>query len=150
MASEDKRDVADGATPSASGSAISFRKTPDEIKLDLKDTWTTRILVSTGPVVGITTGIFLGKLFCKNPKLVRNIAQWALRRYGIIKDIWRGSIIIELDCGSQEKYLKFQEDFKDGKVKDVVEEELRKIGYHIELKLTLMDRTSTVAAIETR
>ena len=150
MTSKDKRDVADGAPPSTSGSAISFRKTPEEIKLDLKDTWTTRILVSTGPVAGITSGIFLGRLFRRNPKLVLDIAQWALKRYGIVKNLWRGSIIIELDCGSQEKYLKFQEDFKDGKVKDALEEELRKIGCHVELKLTLMERTSTVAAIETR
>ena len=150
MASEDKRDVADGATPSTSGSAIIFRKTPGEIKLDIKDTWTARILVSTGPAAGITSGIFLGTLFCRNPKLALNIAQWALKRFGNVKNLYRGSIIIELDCGSQEKYLKFQEDFKDGKVKDALEEELRKIGCHVELKLTLMDRTSTVAAIETR
>ena len=61
-----------------------------------------------------------------------------------------GSIIVDLDCGSQEKFLKFQKDFEDGKVKDALERGLGEIGYNAELELTLIKETPNVATIKKR
>ena len=72
--------------------------------------------------------------------LIKDILQLALDGWGIIRRIWYGSIIVDLDCRSQEKFLEFQKDFEDGKVKDAMETEFRKIGYNGKLELKLLKR----------
>ena len=74
----------------------------------------------------------------ENFTLIKNILQLVLDCWGIIRRIWYGSIIVDLDCGSQENFLEFQKDFEDGTIKNAMEAEFRKIGYNGKLELKLM------------
>ena len=76
----------------------------------------------------------------ENVIVIKDILQHALDAWGIIRRLLFGSIIVDLDCRSQEKFLEFQKDFEDGKVKDAMETEFRKIGYNGKLELKLMKR----------
>ena len=86
----------------------------------------------------------------KNAKLIKDTLQVALEFWGIIKKIWYGSIIVDLDCRSQEKFLEFQKDFEDGKVKDAMETGFREIGYYCELELKLMKEPPKMPMFELR
>ena len=80
----------------------------------------------------------------ENPELVRSAIQLAFKAWGEVKDVKPGSVIVDLDCGSQEKHSKFLKDFNDGKVKDAMEEEFTKIGYDEKLQLTLKETNVAV------
>ena len=94
--------------------------------------------------------IGLVAFFLANPDKVTDAFQLALKAYGECRGVRIGSIIIDLICGSREKFLKFQKDFEDGKVKEALENELSKIGYDAKLEVTLMKVTRNVARTEMR
>lgn len=147
MASQAQRDGANDTRPVSNGSALSIR-TAGGTELAFNDAWTARIVVTA--VSG--TGIYLVKnlvtFLCENPGLVRNAIQQAFQVWGEVKDVKPGSVIVDLDCGSQEKYSKFRKDFDDGKVKDALEEEFCKVGYNEKLQMALKERD--VAVVEMR
>ena len=80
----------------------------------------------------------------ENPELVRSAIQLAFKAWGEVKDVKPGSVIVDLDRGSQKKHSKFLKDFNDGKVKDAMEEEFTKIGYDEKLQLTLKETNVAV------
>ena len=137
MASEAERVAANDSGPSTSGSAMSVR-TPGGTELDVNDPWTARIVVTT--IAGV--GMYLAQGFVtflhNNPELVKYAVKVAFKAWGVVTGVNFGSIVVDLDCGSQEKFLKFKEDFKEGKVKDAMEAELKEIGYDAKLELKLM------------
>ena len=81
--------------------------------------------------------------------MVTDAVQLAVEAWGEAR-VEPGSIIVDLDCGSQEKFLKFQKDFEDGKVKDALERGFGEIGYNAKLELKLIKETPNVAAVEMR
>ena len=105
-------------------------------EVEINGAWTARILVTT-VLQGAAEGLAMIR---ENLILIRRASQLALDCWGIISSFWYGSIIVDLDCRSQEKFLEFQKDFEDGKVKDAMETEFRKIGYNGKLELKLMKR----------
>ena len=147
MASEAERDPGNGARPSTSGTIIKL-KIPGGTEVEINDVWVSRILVTA--ISGSTVYLIQGfvTFFLENPELVMDTVQLALKTWGQVVDVIVGSLIIDLDCGSQKKFLKFQKDFEDGKVKDAMEKEFRKIGYNAKLELKLMKETSKVANIK--
>ena len=108
--------------------------------------WTARIQV-TAVLKDAAKGL---AEFRENVKLINDTIQLALEFWGVIEGIWWGSIIVDLDCGSQEKFFEFQKDFEDGKVKDAMETEFREIGYNGKLELKLMKETTNMAIFEFR
>ena len=56
---------------------------------------------------GISSGRGLGTFFHKNPKLVTDKLQLALKVWGKVKNTGPESIIVDLNCGSHKKFLKF-------------------------------------------
>ena len=147
MASEAERDPGNGARPSTSGTIIKL-KIPGGTEVEINDVWASRILVTA--ISGSTVYLIQGfvTFFLENPELVMDTVQLALKTWGQVVDVIVGSLIIELDCGSQKKFLKFQKDFEDGKVKDAMEKEFSEIGYNAKLELKLMKETSKVANIK--
>ena len=97
----------------------------------------TAIILVTTVLQGAAEGLAMIR---ENVIVIKDILQLALDAWGIIRRILYGSIIVDLDCRSQEKFLEFQKDFEDGKVKDAMETEFRKIGYNGKLELKLMKR----------
>ena len=147
MASQEQRDEANGSRPVNNGSALSI-KTAAGTELVCNDVWTARIMVTAVSGVGIYVAKSLVTLVHENPELVRSTIQLFFGPWGVVKDVMPGSVIVDLDCGSQEKHSKFLKDFEDGKVKDAMEEELTKIGCDEKLQLTLKERD--VAVMEMR
>ena len=149
MASEAERDPGNGARPSTSGTIIKV-KIPGGTEVEINDVWASRILVTA--ISGSTVYLIQGfvTFFLENPELVMDTVQLALKTWGQVVDVIVGSLIIDLDCGSQKKFLKFQKDFEDGKVKDAMEKEFSEIGYNAKLELKLMKETSKVANIKNR
>ena len=149
MASHDQeqRDGANGSTPSTNDSALSI-KTAGGTEIGFNDPWTARIVVTTVCGVGIYVTKNLVSFLHENRDLVRGAIQLAFQTWGVVKDVKPGSIIVDLDCGSKDKFSKFNDDFEDGKVKDAMEEEFRKIGYNEKLQLALKEKN--VAVIKTR
>ena len=147
MASEAERDPGNGARPSTSGTIIKV-KIPGGTEVEINDVWASRILVTA--ISGSTVYLIQGfvTFFLENPELVMDTVQLALKTWGQVVDVIVGSLIIDLDCGSQKKFLKFQKDFEDGKVKDAMEKEFSEIGYNAKLELKLMKETSKVANIK--
>ena len=148
MASEAERDAGNSARPSPSGSVMRV-ETAGGNKIEINDVWTTRILVTAISGTGIYVVKSLVTFFRENPKLVTDVVKWAFKGWGEAT-VKPGSIILDLDFGSQEKFLKFKEDFKDGKVKDALERGLGEIGYNAKLELKLIKETPNVAAVEMR
>ena len=148
MASEAERDASNGTRPSTSGSAMRV-VTAGGNEVEINDVWTARILVTA--VAG--TGIYLAKSLVtflrENRELVTDAVQLAVEAWGAAR-VEPGSIIVDLDCGSQEKFLKFQKDFEDGKVKEALERGLGEIGYNAKLELKLIKETPNVATLEMR
>ena len=97
----------------------------------------TAIILVTTVLQGAAEGLAMIR---ENVIVIKDILQLALDAWGIIRRLLFGSIIVDLDCRSQEKFLEFQKDFEDGKVKDAMETEFRKIGYNGKLELKLMKR----------
>ena len=95
----------------------------------------TAIILVTTVLQGAAEGLAMIR---ENVIVIKDILQLALDGWGIIRRLLFGSIIVDLDCRSQEKFLEFQKDFEDGKVKDAMETEFRKIGYNGKLELKLM------------
>ena len=149
MASEAERDPGNGARPSTSGTIIKV-KIPGGTEVEINDVWASRILVTaiSGSTVYLVQGFVT--FFLENPELVMDTVQLALKTWGQVVDVIVGSLIIDLDCGSQKKFLKFQKDFEDGKVKDAMEKEFSEIGYNAKLELKLMKETPKVANIKNR
>ena len=106
MASQAERDADNGARPSPSGSATRV-ETAGGNKIEINDVWTTRILVTAVSEAGISSGRGLGTFFHKNPKLVTDKLQLALKVWGKVKNTGPESIIVDLNCGSHKKFLKF-------------------------------------------
>ena len=138
MASQEQEDEANGSRPVNNGSALSI-KTAAGTELEVNDVWTARIMVTAVSGVGIYVTKSLVTFLHENPELVRSAIQLAFKAWGEVKDVKPGSVIVDLDCGSQEKHSKFLKDFKDGKVKDAMEEEFTKIGYDEKLQLTVIE-----------
>ena len=149
MASEAERDPGNGARPSTSGTIIKV-KIPGGTEVEINDVWASRILVTaiSGSTVYLVQGFVT--FFLENPELVMKTVQLALKTWGQVVDVIVGSLIIDLDCGSQKKFLKFQKDFEDGKVKDAMKKEFSEIGYNAKLELKLMKETPKVANIKNR
>ena len=148
MASEIKR-AAKSATPSASGTTTKV-KTAGGTEAETTDVWSVRMLVAAVGWSTISTTKGLVAFFLENPDKVMDTFQLALNKYGNVTDVITGSLIIHLDCGSQENFSKFQQDFKDGKVKEALENELSKIGCDAKLEVTLMKEPPNVAGTEMR
>ena len=119
-------------------------------ELETDDVWSVRLLVIADSLckVVLTTGFVTFVLMY--PDKVTDGLELALKLYGDLTRVIIGSIIIDLNCGSREKFLKFQKDFEDGKVKEALENELSKIGCDAKLKVTLMKVTRNVAGTELR
>ena len=149
MASQEQRDEANGSRPVNNGSALSI-KTAAGTELVCNDVWTARIVVTAVSGVGIYVTKSLLTFLHKNPDLVKSTIQLAFKAWGVVKDVKPGSVIVDLDCGSQEKHSKFLKDFKDGKVKDAMEEAFTRIGYNEKLQLTLEERDVAVMEMEMR
>ena len=148
MASQEQRDEANGSRPVNNDSALSI-KTAAGTELVCNDVWTARIIVAAVPGVVMYVVKSLLTFLQENPELVKSTTQLAFKPWGEVKDVKPGSIIVDLDCGSQEKHSKFLKDFKDGKVKDAMEKEFTKIGYNEKLQLTL-EKLRDVAVMEMR
>ena len=148
MASEIKR-AAESATPSARGTTTKI-KTAGGTEAETTDVWSVRMLVAAvgGSIITVTTGLVA--FFLENPDMVMDTFQLALNTYGNVTDVKIGSLIIHLDCGSQKNFSKFQQDLKDGKVKEALENELSKIGCDAKLEVTLMKEPPNVAGTEMR
>ena len=148
MASEIKR-AARSAIPSASGTTTRI-KTAGGTEAETTDNWPIRMFVAalSWSLINVSTGLVA--FFLENPNKVMDTFQLALNKYGNVTDVILGSLIIHLDCGSQENFSKFQQDFKDGKVQEALENELRKIGCDAKLEVTLMKETLNVARTEMR
>lgn len=147
MASQAQRDGANGTRPVHNDSVLSIR-TAGGTELTINDAWTARIVVTAVSGVGMYVVKNLVTFLHDNPKLVRSAIQLAFQVWGEVKDVKPGSVIVDLDCGSQEKHSKFLKDFKDEKVKEAMEVEFRKIGYNEKLQMTLEERD--VAVVEMR
>lgn len=139
MAGQEERDRTNGSRPVNNGSALSIR-TASGTELSLNDPWTARIVVTAVSGVGVYFAKNLVTFLRENPELVKSAIQLAFKAWGEVKDVKPGSVIVDLDCGSQEKYSKFCKDFDDGKVKDAMEKEFRKIGYNEKLQMTIKER----------
>ena len=137
-----------GSRPSISGSAISVR-TAGGTELHVNDPWIARILVTTMAGVGAYIAHGFVTFLHENPSLVRYAVKVAFKAWGQVKDVKFGSIIVDLDCGSEDKFSKFKQDFEDEKVKDALEAELKEIGCDAKLELKLKE-TPNVAMIEIR
>ena len=113
-------------------------RTPEGTEVETNGAWTARIKVTAALKDAFDSVKEFGKFVLENPELILEKLRFALECWGIIKKFGYGSIILDLDCGSQEKFLEFQKDFENGKVKDAMETEFREIGYNgkLELKLT--------------
>ena len=149
MGSQAERDAGNGARPSISGPALRV-ETAQGTMVEVNDVWTARILVTTISWAGAYLAKGLVDFFHENPKLVTDTIQQALKGWCKVVNVTSGSIIVDLECGSQEKLLKFQKDFEDGKVKDAMEKEFREIGCDAKLELKLMKETPKMAMIEVR
>ena len=114
------------------------------------DVWSVRMLVAAVSISAVWLTKGLVTFFLENSDKVIDTFQLALKVYGNVSDVRTGSLIIDLDCESQEKFSKFQKDFEDGKVKEALENELSKIGFHAKLQVTVMEVTSNVARTEMR
>lgn len=57
-----------------------------------------------------------------------------------IKSITTGSILVELSFESKDNYLKFIDDFEQGKVKEKMKTELIKIGFKEDFEVILRDK----------
>ena len=147
MASQEQRDEANGSRPDNNGSALSI-KTATGAELVCNDVWTARIMVTAVSGVGMYVAKSLVTFFHENPELFSSTMQLLLRPWGVVTDIMAGSVIVDLDCGSQEKHSKFLKDFDDGKVKEAMEKEFTEIGYDGKLQLTLEKKD--VAVMEMR
>lgn len=101
------------------------------------DIWSARIIVTAAAVSGVTLVGGLTAFFLKKPELVLNAAELALKAWGKVVDVSPGSVVVKLNCGTKEKFLKFVNDFEGRKVKDAMEKEFNKIGFTEELKLSL-------------
>ena len=148
MPSEAERDASNGARSSPSGSVMRV-VTAGGNEVEINDVWTARILVTAVSGAGIYLAKSLVTFLRENPKLVTDAVQLAVKVWGEAK-VKPGSIIVDLDCGSQEKFLKFQKDFEDGKVKDALERGFGEIGYNAKLELKLIKETPNVATVEMR
>lgn len=144
MADQAERDGGNGERPS--GSALSVR-TAGGTEISINDPWTARITM----VAAIYTVKTLASFFKENPEVVKSALQLVFKPLGaVISQVSPGSLNVDLNFGSKEQFLKFEKDFQDGKVKDAIEEEFRKIGYDTKLNLTLIKETPNVATIEMR
>ena len=143
MASEAEGDASNGARPSTSGSVMRV-ETAGGNKVEINDVWTARILVTAVSGAGIYLAKSLVTFLRENPKLVTDAVQLAVKVWGEAK-VKPGSIIVDLDCGSHEKFLKFQKDFEEA-----LERGLGVIGYDAKLELKLIKETPNVAAVEMR
>ena len=148
MASEAEGDASNGARPSTSGSVMRV-ETAGGNKVEINDVWTARILVTAVSGTGIYLAKSLVTFLRENRELVTDAVQLAVEAWGEAR-VEPGSIIVDLDCGSQEKFLKFQKDFEDGKVKEALERGLGVVGYDAKLELKLIKETPNVAAVEMR
>ena len=141
MASEVERNAANGAMGV---------RTPEGTEIETNGAWTARIKVTAALKDAFDSAKEFGKFVLENPELIIKKLRFALECWGIIKEFWYGSIILDLDCRSQEKFLEFQKDFENGKVKDAMETEFREIGYNGKLELKLTKETPDTAILEIR
>ena len=148
MAGEIKR-AARSAIPSDSGTTTKV-KTAGGTAAETTDVFSVRMLVAAvgWSLINVTTGLVA--FFMANPDKVMDTFQLALNIHGNVTGVTIGSLIIHLDCGSQENFSKFQQDLKDGKVKEALENELSKIGCDTKLEVTLMKEPPNVAGTEMR
>ena len=119
-------------------------------ELETDDVWSVRMMVIADSLCKAVLTTAFVTFVLMNPDKVTDVLELALKLYGAVTGVSTGSIIIDLNCGSREKFLKFQKDFKDGKVKEALENELSKIGCDVKLKVTLMKVTRNVARTELR
>ena len=129
---------------------MEVERTPEGTEVETNGACTARIKVTAALKDAFDSAKEFGKFVLENPELILEKLRFALECWGIIKKFWYGSIILGLDCGSQEKFLEFRKDFENGKVKDAMETELREIGYNGKLELKLIKETPNVAAFEMR
>lgn len=54
--------------------------------------------------------------------------------------IKRGSIVVELDCHTEQSFLRFMKDFEKGEIKDKLQKEFGKIGCKEALDVTITNR----------
>ena len=131
------------------GHALSI-KTAAGTELATDDVWSARIIVTAAAVSGVTVVCGLTSFFLKKPELVLNAAELALKAWGKVVSVNPGSVVVNLNCGTKEKFLKFLNDFKEGKVKDTMEKEFNEIGFSTKLKLTLSEEASYNLVIKKR
>lgn len=133
MAEEGGREVQAEAGRPAEGPALSVTSSG----LTINDPWTARIgfgLFSLG------AGLGLAYFLANNPETVRNAIDLALQSYASVLNVRPGSIHVELSFKSKDNFLRFIEDFEQGKVKEKLEKELNKIGFKDDFEVTLNDK----------
>lgn len=139
MAHQFQRDEGNGPRPSTSGSALSYR-TAGGTEFSTNDPWTARIVVTAASGIGIYVTKSLVSFFMENPQVVTNTAKLVFGAWGAeVTQLSTGSLIVDLNFESKEKFLKFKKDLEDGRVKRAMEKEFSKIGYDAELVLTLKE-----------
>ena len=126
---------------------LSITWTADKTEVVVNNAWTARILVGAVAVGGIYGVKSLATLLGKNPEVLQRALELALQGWGKVVGVTSGSLIVDLDCGSQEKYSKFVKDFDGGKVQVAMEKEFSEIGYE---KLQLALKKRDVAVMEMR
>ena len=132
MAEEAEREEAE-AGPVARP-AVSIVKTHrGDVEFNIHDKWAARIFVTVCSV-GVTS------FFLKNPDVVKKALELGFKIWGQVMNVRPGSIIVELCCKTEESFLKFVDDFEEGKVKTTLEEELNKIGFNEEFEVNLTDK----------
>lgn len=133
MAEEGGRELQAEAERPAEGPALSVTGSG----LTINDPWTARIGFG---VFSLGAGIGLAYILAKNPETVRNAIDLALQSYASVLNVRPGSIHVELSFKSKDNFLRFINDFEQGKVKEKLEKELNKIGFKDDFKVTLNDK----------
>lgn len=133
MAEEGGRELQAEAERPAEGPALSVTGSG----LTINDPWTARIGFG---MFSLGAGAVLVYFLAKNPETVRNAIDLALQSYASVLNVRPGSIHVELSFKSKDNFLRFIDDFEQGKVKQKLEKELNKIGFKDDFKVTLNDK----------
>lgn len=132
MAEEGGREVQAEAGRPAEGPALSVTSSG----LTINDPWTARIGVGLLSLGAVGLAYFMAK----NPETVTKAIDLALQSYASVQNVRPGSILVELSFKSKDNFLRFIDDFEQGKVKEKLEEELNKIGFKDDFKVILNDK----------
>ncbi len=96
--------------------------------------------LAAAAAAGAATACAVTALYNSEPGQVRNAVEEAVEDFKAhVRKTWRGSIIVELYCNTEDDLLSFVEAFETKKVEQRLQEEFRKIGFKGELEVTVLN-----------